>query len=131
MKISGLVLALACHQAVGQETLQQLDKQRDLDQQIGQVDKAQRALDNLDAMVKGIEREREGACIRAVGNQKVCGCLANNLPVKLTFQQYVLAVTLTKDELGYAQMSPDEKRLVDSIPPIRDRCVGAKAPPKP
>ena len=98
------------------QTLQVQERQKARDQ----FDSAAKAaLQALDDMGKATKRQ----CITAVANETLCTCLTEKLPIKINFVQYVSIVTLTKEELGYGKLSPDDKKVVDLTRGARDQCI--------
>ncbi len=116
----GLVLALMllASPALAQ-TLEQQERQKAFDD----FDNAAKtALQAADDLVKATKRQ----CLIAVANEPLCTCLSTNLPMKVNFVQYVSIVTLTKEELNYDRLSPDDKKIVDLTRGTRDKCITGK-----
>ena len=65
-------------------------------------------------------------CIRAFGDTAFCDCIMWKGPRGITFMDYVLMASRTKDELKYDQLAADERKLVDSARAVRDECVRGK-----
>lgn len=62
-------------------------------------------------------------CLRAVGREKFCTCLGENLPREVSFEQYIHTLVTSKNELGYDSMPADQKKSVDTTLEIREKCV--------
>ncbi len=67
--------------------------------------------------------EKESHCLRAVGREKFCACLAEKLPPEVSFAEYVRIAVTPKEELGYGGMTPEQKRRIDTTLSVRDACV--------
>jgi hypothetical protein len=93
-------------------------------QQIEQINKAMSALDDLKRLAGQIAQQRRFKCMNAFGSAAFCDCLTETLAVGVDFDGYIAATTNTKDDLKYAQLSPDDKKLVDSALKTRQQCVG-------
>jgi hypothetical protein len=83
----------------------------------------------IDAIVNAI---REGdnryntkkiQCMKAIGNTEFCGCVADNTFDGVTFLQYVMITTGTKEDFKYDQLSQKEKEIFDATRAVRDKCV--------
>ena len=105
-----LLLAAPLH---AQDNMQ--DKIRLLEQQIQELKtlRAQQA-----AGKQKVER-----CLKAVGRDKFCNCIGENLPAAVSFEQYIHTMITSKDELGYSAMSAEQKKTIDSIVETREKCV--------
>lgn len=66
---------------------------------------------------------KEEACLKAVGRDKFCKCVAQQLPREAGFELYVHTLITPKEKLGYAAMTPEQKASVDAILEVRDKCV--------
>ena len=63
------------------------------------------------------------ACIKAVGHEKFCDCISENMPADQEFSNYVVAVSKTKSELNFDQLSEYYQQVVDLARASRDKCV--------
>jgi hypothetical protein len=81
------------------------------------------ALEELKVIFEKAMRARRYDCLQAFGHSAFCKCLCDNLAVGLDFKAYIIAVTSSKEELGYNEMSNEDKALVDSAIRVRDQCV--------
>lgn len=68
-------------------------------------------------------RQLNQDCLRAVPNGKFCSCLQDKAPVASTFSDYVIAVTHSKEDLGYGTLDKDAKAYIDKLLSARDLCV--------
>ncbi len=93
-------------------------------EQLESGDKTIEALEEFQKAVKEASRKRYFACMKAFGHEAFCECLNKNIAIGLDFTGYVLAVTHTKEELGYSARSNDDKQLIDNAIRVRDQCVG-------
>jgi hypothetical protein len=62
-------------------------------------------------------------CLKAVGRDKFCSCIGENLPAGVSFEQYIHTLVTSKEELGYSAMSPEQKNTVDATLETREKCV--------
>ena len=63
------------------------------------------------------------ACIKAVGHEKFCTCISENIPTDQEFANYVVAVSKTKDDLKFEQLSEYYQEVIDMARTSRDKCV--------
>jgi hypothetical protein len=83
-----------------------------------------RRLHELKHTVDNSMRRKKYDCVKAFGNKQYCDCLTQHLPVGvLSFPQYVILVTSTREELNYDQMQNMDKELVDLSMAARNTCV--------
>lgn len=68
-------------------------------------------------------QEKLDACLRASGNDELCQCLADKLPVGLSFNGYIMSVTQSRQQLGYDAFTAIQQSLVDSAIGVRNQCV--------
>ena len=67
--------------------------------------------------------EKEEQCMKAVGREKFCKCLADGLSRDITFEQYIHTLVTPKSELGYENMTPVQKNTVEETLALREKCV--------
>jgi hypothetical protein len=113
------IIALICSSPALCQTLQDQERLKAMDDFDAAAKAALQAVDNLG---KATKRQ----CVTAVANEAFCSCLAEKLPMKINFIQYVSIITLTKEELGYDKLSPEDKKIVDLTRGTRDQCVAVK-----
>lgn len=113
-----VVLMLLCSPALCQ-TLQEQERLKAIDQF---ESAAKAALGAADDLVKATKRQ----CLTAVNNEALCSCLSSKLPMTVNFVQYVSIITMTKEELQYDKLSPDDKKIVDLTRGTRDQCIANK-----
>lgn len=92
-----------------------MEKINRLEQQIQEL----KALKELQKFVV----EKEEFCMKAVGREKFCKCIAAGLPREISFEQYVHTIGTPKEKLGYDTMPLEQKRDVDTTIELRDKCV--------
>lgn len=92
-----------------------LEKINHLEQQIQEL----KALKEQQKLVA----EKEDQCMKAVGRDKFCKCLADGLPRDISFEQYVHTLVTTKSKLGYDTMTPVQKITVDENLALREKCI--------
>jgi len=61
-------------------------------------------------------------CMKVVAREKFCTCLGNNLPREISFEEYVHTLVTSKESLGYAGMSQEQKAVIDGALDVRDKC---------
>lgn len=130
-----IVAAIASSLAAGQQTQTPPPPPKppptaDPTQQIQQIDRAMAALDMLQKSADLVAAEKTYKCMNVIGSAPFCGCLVENLPIVVDFVSYVKITTSTPEELGYAGLSADNKKLVDNSMAVRDKCVAKVFPPK-
>jgi hypothetical protein len=112
-----LILFLAVIPSAHSQSLEQQDL----------LSHAQKALDLLNQM-QAISDEQAHAtkysCLKAFGNETFCGCISENLPMVFSFSDYITIVTKSKVENGYAQLNADSRKAYDTVPAVREKCVG-------
>jgi hypothetical protein len=113
-----ICLAMLCASLVSAQTLQEQERLKAMDD----FDRAAKAaLQAFDNVGKATKRQ----CLIAVANEALCSCLAEKLPMKINFVQYVSIITLTKEDLGYDRLSLDDKKVVDLTRATRDQCIAS------
>jgi len=65
----------------------------------------------------------QGQCSAVLGLDAYCGCLGADMPAGVGFDNFVVVLTRTKEENGYAQLDAASKRAYDAIPALRDKCA--------
>jgi hypothetical protein len=98
------------------QELQELQRQQNLKQSIDDLERKTNSLANLKTQI----------CFNAVGNEPLCRCLANSLPIAVDFLKYVSIVNLTREEMEYDKLSSEQRQLVDLTRAARDKCVKSK-----
>lgn len=90
------------------------------------IDQYQRVIDatnKLEAILDVKVRTTTLACMRAFGHLSMCKCLADKLPVAISFNDYIAVTTRTKEENGYAKLDKETKAAYDRAALARDTCV--------
>jgi len=80
-------------------------------------------MDDLSAQVEKMGRAFEQKCRSAFGHPEFCRCTRDHRPVAAPFEQYILATTLTKEELGFNKLKKEDQQLVMRLRQTRDQCV--------
>jgi hypothetical protein len=99
-----------------------LHAQDDMQEQIKQLEQQIQELKELKAR-QDVGKEKAAQCMKAVGRDKFCTCLGENLPAAVSFEQYIHTMVTSKEELGYGAMPPEQKKLVDATQETREKCV--------
>ena len=60
---------------------------------------------------------------KAVGHQEFCHCISENMPADQEFANYVVAVSKTKNELNFDELSDYYQQSIDLARTARDKCV--------
>ena len=108
-----LCTALTASPAVAQDDL--MEKIKRLEQQIQEL-KTLKEQQNI-TIVKSDQ------CMKVVAREKFCTCIGNNLPRDISFENYVHIMVTTKEALGYAGMTQEQKTAIDVTLDVRDKCI--------
>ena len=87
------------------------------------IDNLTDLVESLDQQTKPLLRKRGNQCLKAFGHQKFCSCVNVHIPIGMPFEQYIKVTISTKDELGYAGLSEQQKEIVDTVLKVREQCV--------
>jgi hypothetical protein len=90
---------------------------------LSQFENMKGALDELTIQVERMGRVFEQKCLSAFGHTAFCRCIKDNRPVASSFESYILAVTRTKEELGFKKLNKEDQKLVLRLREARDQCV--------
>jgi len=92
-----------------------MDRIRLLEQQIHELKalKQQQAVTDI----------KQDHCMKTVARDKFCSCVSKNLPREVSFEQYVHTLVTTREQLGYAAMSTEQKMTVDATVAVREKCI--------
>ena len=93
-------------------------------EQAQRLDEAIRALERAKSSLNDLVASRNMACMRAIGYAPFCSCLAKDMPVAFSFDEFVAITTKTKEQNGYASLPPETRKAYDVVPGVRDKCVG-------
>lgn len=93
------------------------------EQRLADLERAQAALNSLDASLNGLIKKRESDCRKAIGYAPFCGCVLKELPVAWSFADYISITTRSKEENDYPKLDAESKKAYDTVAPIRDACV--------
>ena len=67
--------------------------------------------------------QKADQCMKAVGREKFCSCIGGNLPLAVSFEQYIHTLVTAKEQLGYSAMTSEQKKVVDTTLETREKCV--------
>jgi hypothetical protein len=62
-------------------------------------------------------------CMKVVAREKFCTCVGNSLPRDISFEEYVHTLVTSKEALGYAGMTQEQKTVIDATRDVRDTCI--------
>ena len=62
-------------------------------------------------------------CMKAVAREKFCTCVGKSLPRDISFEQYVHTLVTSKEALGYAGMTQEQRAVIDATLDIREKCI--------
>lgn len=99
-----------------------LHAQDDMQEKIRLLEQQIQELKTLQAE-QAVGKQKAEQCLKAVGQDKFCGCIGENLPATVSFEQYIHTMVTTKEELGYSAMPPEQKKMVDATLKTREKCV--------
>jgi hypothetical protein len=108
-----LCTSLAYSPALAQDDL--LEKIKRLEQQIQEL-KTLKEQQNISVA-------KAEQCMKVVAREKFCTCVGNSLPRDISFEQYVHTLVSSKDALGYAGMTQEQKAVIDATLDVREKCV--------
>lgn len=108
-----LMLLVGAAPVYAQESME--EKLKKLEQQIAEL----KAL----KMQQSLTQQKADQCVKAIGKEKFCSCMAEKLPVAVSFEQYVHTMVTPKSQLGYDTAAPEQKKLIDETLAVRDKCV--------
>jgi hypothetical protein len=108
-----LCASLASSPALAQDDL--LEKIKHLEQQIQEL-KTLKEQQNISVA-------KAEQCMKVVAREKFCTCVSNSLPRDISFEQYVHTLVSSKDALGYAGMTQEQKAVIDATLDVREKCV--------
>lgn len=91
-------------------------------EQLRALDELQGSLDRLKVAGDALIKEKFYDCVKSF-DYPFCECLRDNLPVGVGFQTYVRIITANKQDLNYAQLNPEDKKMVDVTYQAREKCV--------
>jgi len=91
-----------------------LEKIKRLEQQIEEL-KALKEQQNISVV-------KTEQCMKVVAREKFCTCVGHSLPRDIGFEQYVHTLISSKEALGYAGMSREQKGVIDATLDVRENC---------
>jgi hypothetical protein len=62
-------------------------------------------------------------CMKAVAREKFCSCVSQNLPIEVSFEEYVHTLITPREKLGYHAMTTEQKKTVDATLEVREKCI--------
>jgi hypothetical protein len=99
-----------------------LHAQDDIQEKIRLLEQQVQELKTL-RVQQAVGRQKADQCLKAVGRDKFCNCIGENLPAAVSFEQYIHIMVTSKEELGYSAMPPEQKKMVDATLEAREKCV--------
>jgi hypothetical protein len=108
-----LCASFASTPALAQDDL--LEKINRLEQQIQEL--------KLLKQQQNISAAKTEQCMKAVAREKFCACVGTNLPRDISFEQYVHTLVTSKEALGYAGMTQEQKTVIDATLDAREKCI--------
>lgn len=105
-----------------EQTLHQLERREAMDNAIN----ALKELETIDEHRSAMKRHK---CIQVFGQETFCDCLIKNTPAVSSFEDYVAAVVPSDQELNFAHLKPQQKKLVMLNRRARNQCVNASQTP--
>jgi hypothetical protein len=99
-------------------------------EEIGKIQQLEKVLDDLkklEALTEEMSKEKYYKCLKAFGSDLFCGCIRDNLPVIVTFEDYIAIITSSKEELNYNKLGDNEKKTIDLTHKTREICINKKA----
>ncbi len=97
-----------------------LEKIKKLEQQIAE-------LTALKLQKQSIPVKRE-QCMKVVGVESYCTCVAEKLPASVDYRQFVHILLTPAKELGYDNLSAEQKKDIDQTMVAWAKCVDYKGP---
>lgn len=72
---------------------------------------------------QGRAQEKEQQCVRAVGAEKFCRCLAEALPLDISFERYVHDIIAAPEESRKDSRTSDSQSGSAPVQAAREKCV--------
>lgn len=116
--VAALALASLSPSESHPQSLEKLNQREALERASGTLAEFEGRLDSM-------SRSRKLACLKAFGLDSFCSCIADKLPVLLSFSDYVAIVVHSKAENNYDKLNSDFRLAYDTVPAVRDQCVAA------
>ena len=110
-----LVIPLGPSLAQQQPTIEQTEH-------LQNIQKAREAISLMELYVDQASADRKYKCMKAFGHIAFCECIAENVPVVVTFEEYVNIVTARKEELRLSQLPEEKRELVERTREVRNDC---------
>jgi hypothetical protein len=82
-----------------------------------------KSLDKMEVLSSELVQNKRFACLKAFGNKDFCNCIVDNLPIIISFKNYIALTTSSKDEIGYEKLPKDDQELFDKTITARNLCV--------
>jgi hypothetical protein len=99
-----------------------LHAQDDMQEKIKLLEQQIQELKALKAR-QDVGKQKAEQCLKAVGRDKFCTCIGENLPAAVSFEQYIHTMVTSKGEIGYSSMPPEQKMIIDATLETREKCV--------
>jgi hypothetical protein len=123
MRISGIAAAAYCLLIASPAlTQQETPRPMPLDEREAREAVSEKLGELAQALLR-MRDLRKSQCMKAMGSEELCTCIADESPSGIDFVDYVRIVSSSKTDLKYNALSPNDKRLVDATRASRDKCV--------
>jgi len=110
-----LIVALFCSATLCSAADDVMERIKQLEQQIQELKQLKEQ--------QSISVQKNDDCLKAFGREKFCSCISTTLPRQVSFEQYVHTLVTSRDSLGYATMTPEQRSVVDATLAVRETCV--------
>lgn len=71
---------------------------------------------------------KQDQCMKVVGVESYCTCVVDKLPTSVDYRQFVHILLTPAKELGYDNLSADQKKDIDQTMVAWAKCVDYKGP---
>lgn len=92
-------------------------------EQIRLLNEATDAINEVEKQFDAMVRRKKIDCAKAIGYAPFCDCILKELPVGLSFSDYISITTRTKEENNFDKLDAELQAAYDKVHPIRDACV--------
>lgn len=107
---------------IAQETKPQVEAIND----IQMLESLMGKIDTLRNIADAMAKEKYYQCLKAFGDTSFCKCLADDLPIRASFADYIAIIISSKDELNYSSLKKEDKELIDITCSVREACINKR-----